>query len=628
MTLPYPPKCLADAAPELERILKRSRIHTPPRVPVSQIRCEAVMVAMRDGVRLATDLYLPPVLPAPAIAMRSPYGRAADSFVGVFLSFARRGYVVISQDVRGTGDSEPESWDFYMYEPEDGYDLIEWASQQSWFSGFLGACGSSYSGQTQWHMAMHPLMSAIAPEVSGLGLAINTANLHMFCNAYAPSVGKGENRVPLHYSELEGQMLQETLATGYFNDPLQKPFPDSLLTRFPILRELPRSEAKRWLWEHYCGLGSSGRAAMLKQALGTKSISILDVGSLSSLFGHQISHDSHTLPHSHPDELCQRLQAPVLLHTGWYDWCLNDAFATWDLLMRAPEPIRSRCRLVITPSAHNSLGYREGLESHPELQHAHRTVNNVELLLKWYEAVREGETDSWPTVIYYLMGANEWRVASGWPVPEAREISLYLGAGGKLQTEALSQPSAPDCYTYDPHNPAPTVGGSIVSYVYPAGSVDVSEVQKRQDVLTYTTKPFEHDVDVVGPLRLILYASSSAVDTDFSARISDVFPDGRAIQLQCNVLRARHRNITESELLHPGHIYRFEIDLWATANRFKASHRLRLDVSSADFPKFDRNSNRGGESGDPISAQQSVYHDPDHPSHLLLSVLDVNQNDF
>lgn len=249
-------------------------------------------------------------------------------------------------------------------------------------------------------------------------------------------------------------------------------------------------------------------------------------------------------------------------------------------------------------------------------------MNNVELLLRWNAAVREGATDSWPTVIYYLMGANEWRVASDWPVPEAKQMAFYLCSGATLTTQPPQQTSSPDRYMYDPQNPTPTVGGSIVSYVYPPGSVDVSLVQKRPDVLVYTTPHLERDLDVVGPIRMILYASSSALDTDFVARLSDVFPDGRAIQIQSGLLRARYRNAEgDPELLEPHRIYRFEIDLWATANRFKAGHRLRVDISSADFPHYDRNSNLGGEAGAPISAQQSVFHGREYPSHLSVTVL-------
>ena len=203
-----------------------------------------------------------------------------------------------------------------------------------------------------------------------------------------------------------------------------------------------------------------------------------------------------------------------------------------------------------------------------------------------------------------------------------RTRALYLGPSGTLTPERPSESWDPDIYKYDPTDPTPTVGGNIVSYVYPPGSVDVGEVQHRADVMTYTTAVLDRDLDVVGPLRLILYASSSAVDTDFSARLSDVFPDDRAIQLQAGILRARYRDPSrEPELLEPGRIYCFEIDMWATANRFRAGHRLRLDVSSADFPRFDRNANRGGESGHPIVAVQTLYHDPQRPSHLLLPVI-------
>ena len=622
---------LADLAPELGRILTRVAHSQPPAAgstlfAVSEIRCEIVWVIMRDGVRLATDLYLPPTRPAPVIAIRTPYGRANDKLVGAILSFARRGYVVVSQDCRGTGDSGPDSWDYYIYESEDGFDLIEWVSQQDWFDGFLGACGGSYVGQTQWCMATHPRMSTIVPEVSGLGIAINTAQLYMLQNAYARSVGKGEGKVRVHYSELERLMLEETMAGGYFNEPLHQSFTEVLLSRYPELRTLPPSQAKRWLWQHYCALPCAQRAAFVKQALGTNSVGILEVESLPAIFGHQISHDAHTLPHADASELCRSFHAPPLMITGWYDWGLNDALATWELFRReAQDPVRSRSRLIIAPSAHNMPGYHEGVGNHPELQHNHRTENNVELLLRWYAAVREGTTNAWPTVIYYLMGANEWRVAADWPPPETEQLalSLYLGTGGTLTAQVPQQPSPPDRYTYHPENPTPTVGGSIVSYVYPPGSVDVSKVQKRSDVLTYTSALLDCDLDIVGPLRLILYASSSAIDSDFCARLSDVFPDGRAIQLQGGMLRTRYRNLTgEPELLEPGRIYRFEIDLWATANRFKTGHRLRLDISSADFPRFDRNTNRGGELGPPVPAMQTIYRDPQHPSQLLVSVLD------
>ena len=577
---------------------------------------------MRDGTRLATDLYLPPEQPAPVIAMRTPYLRDMDKSVHLFMAFARRGYGVVSQDCRGTGKSEPDTWDYYMYESEDGYDLAEWITRQPWFGGFIGSCGGSYVGQTQWAMATHPAISTIVPHVSGLGIGSSTVHLHMFCNAYALFVGKGADKVGgRHHSEIERLIEPQTMATGYFNEPLHRPFPEALLSRYPHLQAMQPGPARRWLWELYCSLPSRERAELVKQAMGVQNVSILEVERLSEIFGPRVSHDAHSIPSADPAELCRRIQAPPLLFTGWYDWCLNDALATWEILRREGRPdVADRARLIITPHAHNTLGYREGIDAHPELQLTPGAVTHSGVLLRWYQAVREGRTNSWPTVIYYLMGANEWRVADDWPVPGAKQMAFYLGGEGTLTTRPPQAASEPDRYVYDPENPTPTVGGSVLSFIYPAGSVDVSEVQKRPDVLVYTTAPLEYDLDVVGPLRMILYASSSALDTDFAVRLSDVFPDGRALQLQNCMLRARYRK-EEPELLEPGRVYRFEIDLWATANRFRKRHRLRVDIASADFPRFDRNTNRGGEPGEPIPARQTIYHDRERPSHLIAFAL-------
>jgi predicted acyl esterase len=613
---------LGDSCPDLERLLTRGGEGTPPRFGLAQIRIEALYIPMRDGTRLATDIYLPPVQPAPVIAMRTPYLRGADRAVGALMAFSRRGYVVVSQDCRGTGESEPDRWDYYMFESDDGYDLVEWITQQVWFGGFIGSCGGSYVGQTQWPMATHPAMSTTVPHVSGLGIAFNTVHAHMYSNGYARIVGKGERRIEgVHATEIERLIEHETMASGYFNDPLHKPFSAALLARFPQLATMPPSPAKGWLWEHYCSLSCAERAEFVRQAMGTNSVSASEVEALSGVFGHHVSHDALTLPCPKPSELCRTIRAPPLLITSWYDWGLNDALATWDCLRRDGRPeVAKRTRLIITPHAHDDLGYREGIATHPELQIRPGIASQAGVVMRWCETVREGKTDEWPTVVYYVMGANEWRTAEEWPLTGAVERAFYLGPGGTLSTLSPQIASDADRYTYDPDAPTPTVGGSILSFLYPPGSVDVSRVQKRPDVLVYTTPPLERDFEVVGPLRMILYASSSATDTDFAARLSDVFPDGRAIQLQNCVLRARYRE-AEPALLEPGRIYRFEIDLWATANRFKQGHSLRVDISSADFPKFDRNSNRGGVPGEPIPAVQTIYHDPERPSHLLAQVL-------
>jgi predicted acyl esterase len=553
--------------------------------------------------------------------MRTPYGRASDRRARLSVEFARRGYVAISQDCRGTGDSEPDVWEYYVHEPEDGVDLVEWVTRQAWFNGYLYSCGGSYEGATQWCMAAHPRMSAIAPEVTGLGITRESMRRYMFVNGYPRSVGRGSNRLPVPYTEIERLIESETMAGGYFNEPLNTPLPESLSERHPEFRGQSLSRVKQRLWANYCSLPPAERAAFLKQLMGAKEFSYVQMCSLTTVFDSLIPYGYHSIPSVGAAELFERFHAPALMLTGWYDWNLGDQLPSWvEFRRRARPEVASRSRLVIAPSAHSSPGYHEDSKDHAELRHDHRA--NIDVLLRWYEAVREGTTDAWPTVTFYLMGANEWLTASDWPVPEAREMPLYLGSGGVLSSEAPPPGAPPDRYTYDPSDPTPTVGGSILSYLYVPGSADVRAVQNRPDVLTYTTDVLLRDLDVVGPLRMILYASSSAVDTDFVVRLSDIFPDGRAIQLQNGALRARYRDLQGApQLLEPNQIYCFEIDMWASANRFKAGHQLRVDISSADFPRFDRNSNRGGDPGPPVPATQAVYCDAEHPSHLLLSVL-------
>jgi predicted acyl esterase len=615
---PATPALLADVAPELLAVLAGERA---PRAshPAAAIRLETTRVAMRDGIRLATDLYLPPGPPGPAIAMRTPYDRTA--LREACLALARAGYIVIAQDCRGTGDSEPDQWDFYVYERDDSLDFVSWAVSQPWYGGFLGAMGGSYVGGTQWCMAAHPQMTAIAPEVAGLGIAARTgARFHMFANAYARTVGKGAGKVPVDMWAMEHQMIAETLATGYSGDPLTVPFPAALRERYPELGSRPPAAARAWMWDRYCAAGSDERAEIIRLALGIDAVTIVDLERLEPVFPPAVHVDAHMLPGPSARQVCASVRAPAFMITGWYDWCLDDALQTWQALAAGGrDPVRARSRLLIGPTAHNQPGYHEGRDAHPELDRTYR--DDPALLLHWYDAIRDGTADALPAVTYYLMGANQWCAASSWPPPGTQARELHLGPAGTLASDPAPASAAPDQFTYDPVDPTPTLGGSIVSGVYPPGSVDVSGLQARPDVLTFTTAPLTADLDVIGPLQMILYASSTATDTDFVVRLSDVFPDDRAIQLQAGIVRTRYRDLTaEPSLIEPGRVYRLVVDLAATANRFAAGHRVRVDICSADFPKLERNPNTGGRPGPPVPAVQTVFHEPAYPSHLLVSV--------
>ncbi|WP_066965219.1 CocE/NonD family hydrolase [Rhizorhabdus dicambivorans] len=591
----------------------------PARHAPAQIGVRTQWVAMRDGTRLATDVYLPPILPAPVIVTRTPYGRMADKRVNLAMAFARRGYAVVLQDCRGTGESEPASWDYYVFESEDSPDLVDWIAGQDWCDGFVASFGGSYDGQTQWCMATHKKMGAIAPEVSGLGVAQNTVALHLFINSYARSVGKGATKQAVSHGELERRMFAETLATGLFNAPLDPALPDTVIARFPELAQFAPSAARIRLWQLYADMPSIDRARFIRELFDVEGVSIAEIEALPAIFGQSIAHDAHTIPYANRAAMARAIMAPALMVTGWYDWGLPDALATWALLRSEAQPeVAEGSRLVIGPGSHGSIGYREGMSDHPELRRPYRSEMIPGLLLEWYEAVRAGATGGLARVSYYLMGANEWRTAADWPAPGYAPTPLYLGADGTLTAEAPREGGAVS-YAYDPRDPTPTMGGSILSSVISPGSVDVQAAQARDDVVCFTSPPLAADLDVVGPVTMRLFASSSATDTDFTVRLTDVFPDGRAIQLQSGMLRARHRGDIPS-LIEPGEIYPLEIDMWATANRFKVGHRIRIDIASADFPRFERNANLGGKLGEPIIARQSIYCDPDHPSHVLLPI--------
>jgi len=593
-----------------------------------------VFMTARDGNRLAMDLYVPPG-PAkrPALVMRTPYGR--DKIDALLMSLARHGYVVVAQDCRGTGQSEPGQWDMYVYEREDSYDTVDWVRQQTWCNGRIGAIGGSYVGETQWFMSFHPAMTAIAPEVAGIGGARSSGvRLHLFVSAYARSVGKagGANKSQAPIDAVERQMREETWAGGYYNEPVTRPYPERALERFPALAGLDPEARGKWMIETYARMLPSERAQLIKFLIGASEVNYANLSDVPAVFGG--GGPAFKYVAASTEAVYRSLNAPALLLSGWYDWGLDYTLDTWQLIQRfAPQHVRENTFLIVTPAAHMDRGYREGAEVDPALQKRFRGTDNLEVLLRWYDYWLKGKKDAIAAlnrVTYYLMGSGEWWGCDTWPPPEARIQPFYLdspgdangsGGSGVLQ-EARPRLGKVDTYVYDPESPPPTIGGSIVSTIVPAGSVDQREVQKRSDVLVYTTTPLARDLAVVGPVEVVLWARSSATDTDFTAKLTDVLPDGRALLIQDGIVRARFRDPDhEPSLIEPEQVYRYSIDLWATANLFRRGHRIRLEIASANFPRFERNSNLGGRVGKPIKATQTVLHDSQHPSQVRLPIL-------
>jgi putative CocE/NonD family hydrolase len=250
------------------------------------------------------------------------------------------------------------------------------------------------------------------------------------------------------------------------------------------------------------------------------------------------------------------------------------------------------------------------------------------LQLRWFDHWLKGiDTGllSEPPVRLFVMGANNWRDEQEWPLSRAVETPFYLHANGELST-APPDAERPNRYTYDPDDPVPTHGGALLmAPEYPTGPVDQRAIEARADVLTYTTATLPTEVEVTGPVQVHLWASSSAPDTDFVARLVDVYPDGRVYNLTDGIIRARYRDgIVSPTLLEPGRPYCFTIDLWATSNVFKVGHRIRLQITSSNFPRWDRNPNTGhpfGQDADLRTADQSILHDREHPSHVVLPLV-------
>jgi putative CocE/NonD family hydrolase len=324
----------------------------------------------------------------------------------------------------------------------------------------------------------------------------------------------------------------------------------------------------------------------------------------------------------------QNVTVPTFNVGGWYDIFLGDTLTHFNA-MRA---LGRSTRLLIGPWTHNDRAQPVGeltfgFGSQMSLINLQSDFGRMQL--RWFDHWLKGIDTGMlaePPIQLFVMGANVWRFEQEWPLARAVDTPFYLHSDGLLST---SRPEAetPDRFTYDPADPVPTLGGGLlVPADVPNGPRDQRTIESRPDVLTFTTAPLERDTEVTGPISVELWACSSAADTDFVARLVDVYPDGRAYNLTDGIIRARYRDGRVPSLLEPGTPYRFVIDLWATSNVFKAGHRIRLQVTSSNFPRWDRNPNTGHPLGvdgpnDLRVAQQTILHDAEHPSHVTLPLV-------
>jgi putative CocE/NonD family hydrolase len=554
-----------------------------------------VPVPMRDGVRLRANVYRPPEGRWPVLLTRLPYGKDLPLGTAILdpVQAARRGYVVIVQDTRGRLASEGD-WQPFINEAKDGVDTIAWAAELPYGDGQVGMYGTSYFGFTQWSSAVlgPPALKVLIPFLTWAdplnGLAFRGGALELGVNA--------------HWGL---QMGLDGLVRQFGTDPR------ALYAAIAALaREIDQ-------------LGPYGYAALpLAEFAPLRRQPVLPA------FFDRIAQPND------PDPLepltiagkYDQVDVPTFNVGGWYDIFLGDTIATFQAMRSLGRPTK----LLIGPWTHtrhtNPIGELNfGFGS--QITFINLQADFARVQLRWFDhwlkGIDTGLMAEAP-IRLFVMGANVWRDEQEWPLARARETRFYLRMNGELSTEAPDA-EAPDRYRYDPSDPVPTQGGALLMPPeFLTGPLDQRSIDARPDVLTYTTQPLERDTEITGPVRVQLWACSSAPDTDFVARLVDVYPDGRAYNLTDGIIRARFRDGRSASLLQPGRPYSFDIDLWATSNVFKAGHRIRLQVCSSNFPRWDRNPNTGhpfGQDDELRVAEQTILHDAEHPSHVVLSLV-------
>ena len=554
-----------------------------------------VAVPMRDGVKLYADVYRP-AAPGkyPVIVSRTPYStERAPSAYDTPVYFARRGYVFVFQDVRGRHESEGK-WEPFRNDIEDGYDTIEWAAAQPWSNGKVGMQGGSYLGHVQWRAAMAkpPHLVAMFPAVAATSLYHDWITLN---GGWRLSFNFGWGPV-----RQESRIMQNT-------GPHVMPGGSEVIS------------FDRMQWH-------------------------LPLISMQQLAGRNAQFYKDWIAHPDYDDYWKKLNAEevfdqiaVPAHTfgGWFDIFSQGTLRGYAGLSKkgATEQARRGSRLVIGPWGHGSSQKFGDIDFGA---HAHVDTHALELRYFdfWLKGLRNG-LDKEPPVTLFVMGRGEWRQENEYPLARTQYKKMHLSSGGKANTgngdgklswEAPGANATPDKYRYDPDNPVPSLGGNnCCGTPTPAGPRDQRTVEARGDVLVYTSERLQEPVEVTGPVKVVLYAASDARDTDFVAKLVDVFPDGRAISVAEGIMRAKYREGTSrGSLIEPGKVYEYTIDLVGTSNEFRPGHRIRVDITSSHFPQFDRNPNTGepfGTSAVVRVASQTVHHSAQYPSHVLLPVI-------
>ena len=565
-------------------------------------------IPMRDGTKTYADVFRPAADGKyPVLMTRTPYDKSsAASRSGPLdaINAASQGYAVVIQDVRGRYSSGGEFYTF-VNETDDGFDSIEWAAEQSWATGKVGMYGASYVGATQWLAAKSgaPSLAAIVPTVTA-------SDYH---EGWAWQGGAFELGFNLSWSV-------GSLAHGNWNN-----LSDQLQLGNSALEKLISSKDN--LKPEFLHLPLS-EMQVLKNGLAPYYYDWLSHPEYDEYWQSLCIQDNHN-----------KIQIPALNIGGWHDIFLGGTIRNFTGMQSsgANQSARDGQRLLLGPWVHGNTGtlagsYNYGTSSSRDKENIHgRTLSFFDKWLKG-DTAKEAIDKS---VRIFVMGINEWRDEEEWPLARAVDTKFYLHSNGGanslrgdgILSQVTPSDEPPDSYHYNPQFPVPTAGGGLCcdDVFMKNGVFDQRPIEQRSDVLVYSTPPLEEPLEVTGPISVTLYASTTAADTDFTAKLVDVDASGFARNLTDGIIRARFRNPRHpASFIIPGEVIEYHIDLWSTSNVFLRGHQVRIEISSSNFPRFDRNLNTGGEIGSElefVSALQTIHHSSEFGSHVILPIV-------
>jgi putative CocE/NonD family hydrolase len=578
-----------------------------------------VRVKMRDGVELSTDVWRPDAAdPVPVLVMRTPYGKGVVKMMAAPVELAEAGFAVVIQDSRGRFDSDGE-WGYVHCEVEDGYDTVEWAAARPWSNGRVGMFGASYMGYTQWLAAVSeaPHLEVIAPECCAADYWVASFDSG---GAFRLAVRLGWTASMVASMASEWGISDETL------DSLDEAFLDA---RAALID--PEAGAAA-LQKARTTIGSLLEEVYRLRPIMGNPLWHGRATWLDEIFDHEERSDSNWL-RVNPSTHYASLDLPALHIGGWYDIHLQGTLDNFVGMRRQAATNRARLgqRLVVGPWSHwTPMSPMVGVSDFGE----EAVIDPTAMRLAWFRHwLQGGEDPGWAPVRIFVMGANVWRDEQDWPLERTSWTRWYLGSGGALGPEQPvsgsshsygPDPDVPDSFLYDPRDPAPSSGGRVFGSWDFAGPADQALLDERHDVLAYTSPPLGAPMEITGPVRVELWASTDAPDTDFTAVLAVVTADGRALNLCEGAVRARHSGLGVP--LSPGAVYHFSIDLVATSVVVPEGDKLRLYVSSSSFPEWEPNPNTGNPIGtdrpeDLRPAHQRIHHGALHPSHVVLPVI-------